>query len=118
MKQTQIKYVIERIEAIVKTKREAIRKKYKHVLDFSDYDKVAMIKNHSVPFKTPEHFDRYTPYIDCFDYSGTAFYAEKTKMKACLDALEAYRTRLIDQIIIGDSEEALSQLQTFSQMEF
>ena len=45
MKQTQIKYAIERIEAIVKTKREAIRIKYKHVLDFSDNDKVAMIKN-------------------------------------------------------------------------
>ena len=118
MKQTQIKYAIERIEAIVKTKREAIRIKYKHVLDFSDNDKVEMIKNHIVPCKTPVHFDRYTRYIDCFDYSGTAFYAEQTKMNACLDALEAYRTRLIDQIILGNSEEAIQQLQTFSQMEF
>ena len=118
MKQTQLKYVIERIEAIVKTKREAIRKKYKHVLDFSDNDKVEMIKNHSVPCMIPVYFDRYTRYMDCFDYSGTAFYAEQKKMNACLDALEDYRTRLIDQIILGDAEEALSQLQTFSQMEF
>lgn len=118
MKQTQIKYAIERIEAIVKTKREAIRIKYKHVLDFSDNDKVAMIKNHSVPSKTPVHFDRYTRYMDCFDFSGTAFYAEKTKMNACLDALEAYRTRLIDQIILGDSEEAIQQLKDFEGMKF
>ena len=118
MKQTQIKYAIERIEAIVKTKREAIRIKYKHVLDFSDNDKVAMIKNHSVPCKTPVHFDRYTRYMDCFDFSGTAFYAEKTKMNACLDALEAYRTRLIDQIILGDSEEAIQQLKDFEGMKF
>lgn len=118
MKQTQIKYVLERIEAIVKTKREAIRIKYKHVLDFSDNDKVELIKNHSVPFKTPVHFDRYTRYMDCFDYSGTAYYAEKTKMAACLDALEAYRTRLIDQLILGNSEKAIQKLEDFEGMQF
>ena len=118
MKQTQINYVIKRIEDIVKTKREAILKEYKHVLDFSANDKVALIKNHSVPYKVPVHFDRYTRYMDCFDYSGTAFYAEQKKMNDCLDALEAYRTRLIDQLILGDAEEVLPQLQTFSQTEF
>ena len=117
MKQTQINYVVKRIEDIVKTKREAIRKKYKHVLDFSD-NKVAMIKNHSVPCKIPVYFDRDTRYVDCFDYSGTAFYAEQKKMNDCLDALEAYRTRLIDQLILGDSEEAIQQLKKFEGMQF
>ena len=124
MKQTQLKYAIARIESIAHNKKEGLRELYSGVQPFSDTDRERLIKNKEVVFKAPSDPTRYTKYFDCYDFSehkkrtDDAFVNETRAYEDRCKAVDKCKREVIDHLVLGDEEEALSQLQTFSQMEF
>ena len=125
MNQTQIKYIIKRLDEEYARKSQQIQDKYPRYIDDVQYARI--IKEHNLPLKYS---------IDelrdlCVEHPSTYLYVlfdtsahipsgkEREKQRnAAFSALRARIDALKDQIMLGDAKDALDQLNAFIKEEF
>lgn len=126
MKPSQQKYVVKRVEAITARKREIIKKeeriKYKEYTLQEIQDNIlnevfapidCSMETHTYQNTDGVHLSRLF-YLPDFTYSTT--YSPKLEERE--DALTKETNKLIDQIMLGDSDEALKLIQVFEEQQF
>ena len=120
MNAVQIKYTLTRIETLQKQKQAAIRHRYASKPELTTPEKVRLITTDKVKLNLPEHVDEYTRILQCFDFSK--YQPGNTEIrKQCdeqLALLEKEVTVLKDAVVLGDSQEALTLQNEFSEKVF
>lgn len=118
MNQTQKNYAIERLNNIVKTKREAIEERHTTpAIRLSDSERFIAFKKGEYTVRTDVE-KRITPYTDVM--SIVRFKAEKPKkidQKAIsteVKKLEKEAAALRDELMLGDGDKALELIKKFS----
>ena len=125
MNQTQIKYIIKRLDEEYNRKKEQVSKKYPDHI--TNDDRARVINNLELPLKytltqlREKCFDGWSlHYVDLFDtkpYLPTEKECKKQKQEK-LDALRNRYTTLKDNIMLGDAQDALDLLNAFIKEEF
>lgn len=125
MNQTQIKYIVKRLEEEYERKKEQVSKKYPD--HSTNDDRARVINNLELPLKytltqlREKCFDGWSlHYVDLFDtkpYLPTEKECKKQRQEK-LDALRDRYSTLKDNIILGDAKDALDQLNAFVKEEF
>lgn len=125
MNQSQIKYIVNRLQEEYERKKEQVCKKYP---DYNTTEaRARFINANKLPLKyTLEElrkkcFDGWSlHYVDLFDTQTYMLTTEELK-KRRQEKLDALRTRyntLKDNIMLGDAKDALDQLNDFIKEEF
>ena len=125
MNQTQIKYIVKRLEEEYKRKKEQVCKKYPDYI--TNDDRARVINNLELPLKytltqlREKCFDGWSlHYVDLFDtkpYLPTEKECKKQRQEK-LDALRDRYNTLKDNIMLGDAQDALDLLNAFIKEEF
>lgn len=113
MTKSQQEYALQRIDNIYKDKKSALEEKYGFKgVSLSKQEKFDLVKSGQVSLKS----ELAAPYnlYDAFDFSNfereAGFFPEG---KVKLDKLDGERKWLRDEIMLGDSQEALNMLKMF-----
>lgn len=113
---SQTTYVKKRIEEINKQKEASIRQKYLWVKPtISLEEKIKLIQNGK--FEIRPHSNATTNLDWALIFTSTEDPYVKERAEA-LNRLNAERTQLMDNLILGDVAEALSMLESFSKKEY
>lgn len=118
MNQQQIKYLKERIEDIYIGKCSDITEKYSvKETSLQKKDKLAQIRNGKAKLRSDNEIGSYICF-DSFIYEGeeklkAAAQKAKEKVNSEVAKLEDVKTRLIDELMLGDAEEAVAKLAKF-----
>lgn len=125
MNQTQIKYIVKRLEEEYERKKEQVCKKYPDYI--TNDDRARVINNLELPLKytltqlREKCFDGWSlHYVDLFDtkpYLPTEKECKKQRQEK-LDALRNRYTTLKDNIMLSDAQDALDLLNAFIKEEF
>lgn len=118
MNQTQVKYVKQRIDDIYNTKRAAIKSKYIWVKkERTLEEKVALIQ--SGEFTIQSESAPYAKYaMDIRINFGDESNPNLKQEAEAYEKLRSARTKLLDELILGDSEAMLSALINFEKEEY
>ena len=125
MNQTQIKYIVKRLDEEYNRKKEQVSKKYPDHI--TNDDRARVINNLELPLKytltqlREKCFDGWSlHYVDLFDtkpYLPTEKECKKQRQEK-LDALRNRYNTLKDNIMLGDAQDALDLLNAFIKEEF
>lgn len=121
MNQQQVKYLRERIDTITKTKIKQLSEAAKlPKLCMSMDEKFKAIKSGAVVMKPIGGFDAYTKVHEAYVYSDEVKIAEAYKkakkvFDAATEKVRKESANLVDEIMLGDAEQALAKLQKFEQ---
>lgn len=125
MNQTQIKYIIKRLDEEYNRKKEQVSKKYPDYI--TNDDRARVINNLELPLKytltqlREKCFDGWSlHWVDLFDtkpYLPTEKECKKQRQEK-LDALRDRYNTLKDNIMLGDAQDALDLLNAFIKEEF
>lgn len=125
MNQTQIKYIIKRLDEEYNRKKEQVSKKYPDYI--TNDDRARVINNLELPLKytltqlREKCFDGWSlHYVDLFDtkpYLPTEKECKKQRQEK-LDALRDRYNTLKDNIMLGDAQDAFDLLNAFIKEEF
>ncbi len=115
MNSTQVTYIKKRIEEIYAENKQKIKSKYvwiKPILTVAQ--KIELIRKGEFTAKADNHFNS-------LDSTLVFEQTENPNLKleaAAYEALRLERTRLLDNLVLGEVQEALTLLENFAKKEF
>ena len=125
MNQSQIKYIVNRLQEEYERKKEQVCKKYPDYI--SNDDRARVINENKLPLKytltelREKCFDGWSiHYVDLFNTKPYLPTEKELKVqrKEKLDALRDRHSTLKDNIMLGDAQDALDLLNDFIKEEF
>lgn len=117
MNQQQVKYLKERIEVIYNAKCADIKAKFASTAtSLTKEEQLAQIKSGKAKLKSP--LDNYTYLREAFTYEGESKTKElqtkaAKKIAEEIANLAVIKRQLVDELLLGDSSEALNKLKQF-----
>lgn len=118
MNQSQIKHIIARVDSIKESKISKFVLSNPKKINLTFAEKVEQIKTGKAILNIPVNCETYIRLVDCFVYVGLkeiiSFNNEiESKVDSFRKELEKEVVRIKDELLLGDSQEALTLLRQF-----